>query len=380
VQEVVFAAGRVAYTIVYPDGSVYRLADGFLRTCNGGTDRAYAYLLVDHLRWLEFEALSPDAVRMGDLSRYMAAVGAEYAGPYGRPWRAGRAPYSQSSLGSAAACLKRFYQFQGTQGAGRELAREFDRKRLPARADRRRMFLGHVSGELPANPLRPQRTVRRRHPKMLAEGAREKLIGELRSARDQMIVTWLGDGGFRVGELCGLHLVDLHLREKADCGECVSPHVHICHREGNPNGSRAKSKHPWVAENGVVRGGQIRRASPAMVHAYFRYLTAEYPRTAAHGMLLVQLKGTRQGEPLSPAGVRQMMGRAGRRLGLGRTNPHAMRHGFATAVLDASNGNIMIARDAGGWASATTVEAIYGHADPHDLVFAAALDRVWGEP
>lgn len=75
-----------------------------------------------------------------------------------------------------------------------------------------------------------------------------------------------------------------------------------------------------------------------------------------------------------------MMGRAGRRLGLGRTNPHAMRHGFATAVLDASNGNIMIARDAGGWASATTVEAIYGHADPHDPVFAAALDRVWGEP
>jgi integrase len=56
-----------------------------------------------------------------------------------------------------------------------------------------------------------------------------------------------------------------------------------------------------------------------------------------------------------------------------------MRHGFATAVLDASNGNIMIARDAGGWASATTVEAIYGHTDPHDRVFAAALDRVWGE-
>jgi hypothetical protein len=64
------------------------LAEGFLRTCNGGTDRAYAYLLVDHLRWLEFESLSPETVTMRDLSRYMAAVGAEYAGPYGRPWRA----------------------------------------------------------------------------------------------------------------------------------------------------------------------------------------------------------------------------------------------------------------------------------------------------
>ena len=248
---------------------------------------------------------------MRDLSRYLAAVGAEYAGPYGRPWRAGKEPYSQSSLDSAAACLKRFYQFQGTQGANQELAGELDRKRLPSRADRRRMFLGHVARELPANPLRPAPAVRRRHPKMLADGAREALTGDLRSPRDKMIVTWLGDGGFRVGELCGLHLIDLHLREKADCGECVTPHVHICHRELNPNKSRAKAKHPWVIENGVLRGGQIRRASPAMVHAYFEYLTTEYPADAAHGMLLVQLKGPQRGEPLSTAGVRQMMGRAG---------------------------------------------------------------------
>ena len=302
VQEVVFPSGRVAYTILHPDGEADRLAEGFLRTCNGGTDRAYAYLLVDHLRWLEFESLSPETVTMRDLSRYMAAVGAEYAGPYGRPWRAGKEPYSQSSLDSAAACLKRFYQFQGTQGANQELAGELDRKRLPSRADRRRMFLGHVARELPANPLRPAPAVRRRHPKMLADGARETLIGDLRSPRDKMIVTWLGDGGFRVGELCGLYLIDLHLREKAGCGECVTPHVHICHRELNPNKSRAKAKHPWVIENGVLRGGQIRRASPAMVHAYFEYLTTEYPADAAHGMLLVQLKGPQRGEPLSTAG------------------------------------------------------------------------------
>ena len=44
---------------VHPDGEAHRLAEGFLRTCNGGTARAYGYLLVDHLRWLEFESLSP---------------------------------------------------------------------------------------------------------------------------------------------------------------------------------------------------------------------------------------------------------------------------------------------------------------------------------
>ena len=379
VQEVVLPSGRVTYTILCPDGGVHRLGDGFLRACNGGTDRAYAYLLVDHLRWLEFESLSPDTVTMRDLSRYMAALGAEYAGPYGRPWRAGQEPYSQSSLDSAAGCLKRFCQFQGTQGANQGLAGELDRRRLPAKADRRRMFLGHVARDVPASPLRPARAVRRRHPKMLADGAREKLLDDLRSPRNKMIVTWLGDGGFRIGELCGLHLIDLHLREKADCGDCASPHVRICHRELNPNKSRAKTKQPWVIENGVLRGGQIRRASPAMVHACFEYLTTEYPQTAAHGMLLVQLKGPQRGEPLPAAGVRQMMGRAGRRLGLGRTNPHVMRHGFANAVLDASNGNALFARDAGGWAPATTVEETYGHTDLHDPVFMAALDRAWGE-
>ncbi|WP_240797399.1 tyrosine-type recombinase/integrase [Streptomyces sp. F001] len=328
---------------------------------------------------MEFEGLSPESVSMQHLERYMAAVGAEYAGPYGRPWREGKKPYSQSSLDSAAACLKGFYRFQGTQGIHQELAAMSDRSRLPTKADRRRMFLGHVAQEVPANPLRPTRRVRRRHPKMLADGARETLIGGLQWARNRMIMTWLGDGGFRVGELCGLHLVDLHLREGADCGECTSPHVHICHREFNPNRSRAKIKEPWAVEGGVVTGGQIRRASPAMIHTYFEYLTMEYPASATHGMLLVQLKGHRRGEPLSPAGVRQMMGRAGRRLGLGRTNPHGLRHEFATAVLDATNGNMVIARDAGGWASAKTVEETYGHTDLHSPVFMAALDQVWGE-
>ena len=62
VQEAVFPSGRVAYTILHPDGEADRLAEGFLRACNGGTDRAYAYLLVDHLRWLEFESQSPAAI------------------------------------------------------------------------------------------------------------------------------------------------------------------------------------------------------------------------------------------------------------------------------------------------------------------------------
>lgn len=66
-----------------------------------------------------------------------------------------------------------------------------------------------------------------------------------------------------------------------------------------------------------------------------------------------------------------------------RTHPHTAsadtRHTFATAVLDASNGNLVVARDAGGWASVETVDEIYAHVDIHDPVFDAALRTVWGE-
>lgn len=271
-----------------------------------------------------------------------------------------------------------FYVFQASQGVGQEVAAALQRDRLPSRADRRRSFLGHALTELPANPLAPAGPYRR-HPKLPPEDARRRLVESLASARDRMAVTWLADGGFRVGELCGLHLVDLHLREGAACGDCRAAHVHICHRETNPNRARVKVKYPWVVEAGTVRGGMVRRVSPAMIHTYFEYMTTEYPRATEHGMLLVQLHGAQQGQPWAPAGVRGMLRRAGAREDLGRVRPHAFRHGFASGVLDASGGNSMIARDAGGWASATTVEEVYGHADVHDPVFSAALRKVWAD-
>lgn len=183
-----------------------------------------------------------------------------------------------------------------------------------------------------------------------------------------------------MGGLCGLHLVDLHLREGAACGECRAPHLHLVHRDLNLNQARAKVKRPWDERAGVVSGGVIHWVSPAMIHTYFEYMTTEYPATSRHGMLLVQQHGANTGEPLSTDGVRAMLERAGIRSQLGRVLPHSFRHQFATDLLDASGGNSMIARDAGGWASATTVEQIYGHADLHDPTFRTALATVWGEP
>jgi len=283
VQEMTRKDGRRSWTIVWPEGTVHRDADRFLRQHEGsGTQRTYAYLLVDHLRWLERECLALDAVGLRDLERYMGVVGAEVRAPLGEPWRVGKRPYGHATLSTAAACVKGFYLHQSLLEINRELGKALEAARLPSRADRRRSFLGHVTTSMPANPLAPQGP-RRRHPKMLPDGARDKLLETLNSARDRLTVTWLADGGLRIGELCGLHLVDLHLRENAACGQCRSPHLHVCHRLGNPNRARAKTKHPWRVEGATVTGGLIKRVSPAMVHTYFDYVTGEYPVAAVPG-------------------------------------------------------------------------------------------------
>ncbi|WP_442654194.1 hypothetical protein [Streptomyces pseudogriseolus] len=200
VQEIVRGDGRVCYTVVDADCSVVAEADGFLRTCRAGTDRTYAYVLVDHLRWLRFAGLDTGSVSLEDLRHYMAALGADYPGPFGLPWRENKRPYGHSALKTAAACLKGFYLHLGAHGVNPALAEALRVTKLPTRADRRRAMLGHVLHSMPTNPLAPAERVRR-HPKMLPEGAREMLLGAVSCARDRMVVTWLADGGFRIGEL-----------------------------------------------------------------------------------------------------------------------------------------------------------------------------------
>jgi len=382
VQEIFLGGGRRSWTILWPDGALHEEADRFLRRYDGepGTQRTYAYLLVDHLRWLEREALGLAEVRLRDLQRYMGIVGTEVRMPLGGPWRLGKQPYGNSTLSTAASVLKGFYLGLGDGNRSAELRSDLDRVRLPSKADKNRSLLGHVVSGMPANPLAPRKSVRR-HPKLLPDDGRARILRKVSTARDRMIVTWLYDGGFRIGEVCGLHLMDLHLRDNAECAQARAAHMHICHREGNLNEARAKTKYPWELVNGVVHGGLIRRVSPEMIHTYFAYMTSEYPRSAAigHGMLLVQLAGECHGQPLAPAGVRSMFRRAGLRAGLGRVHPHQTRHNFATAVLDVSGGNLMIARDAGGWASSATVDEIYGHTDIHAPQFDAALRKVWSE-
>ena len=143
--------GLRSWTIVWPEGTLHEEADRFLRVHDGsGTQKTYAYYLVDHLRWLERECLLLDAVQIRDLERYMGVVGADVRMPFGEPWRVGKRPYGRAALSTAAACLKGFYLHQSSLGISTRLGEALSRTRLPTRADRSRSFLGHVKTEMPA--------------------------------------------------------------------------------------------------------------------------------------------------------------------------------------------------------------------------------------
>src|SRR2546425_1372972 len=82
-------------------------ADKFLSSFGEGTQRTYAYHLVDHLRWLAANGYREDNITIQDLLRYLALCGAHYSGPLGIPWRV--TPLGESARAVRAACLKSYY-------------------------------------------------------------------------------------------------------------------------------------------------------------------------------------------------------------------------------------------------------------------------------
>ena len=81
--------------------STRRRTDSCAVTKAPGTQRTYAYVLVDHLRWLERECLTLDRVQLRDLERVYGhprrrgpnAVGRALAGRYATVWSRGTVDY-----------------------------------------------------------------------------------------------------------------------------------------------------------------------------------------------------------------------------------------------------------------------------------------------
>ncbi|QQZ19616.1 tyrosine-type recombinase/integrase (plasmid) [Rhodococcus sp. 21391] len=193
--------------------------------------------------------------------------------------------------------------------------------------------------------------------------------------------------GFAVAVACGDPLDadraargNRHVLRDHPCGERSGPHAHLVKRI-NPNRAAAKRGFPATVMDGIITGGIVRRASPAMVDSYHEYLAEDYHRVRAladSDLVLVQLAGQRAGAGLSTHGARQMIDRAGRRAGLGRVRPHTFRHTWATALTEATGGNTKAVADEGGWTSSRTVEDTYAHL-AGDPTLQAALEHIWTE-
>ena len=131
VQLVKHRDGRRSYVVLdFVSGSVDSRADKFLSSFGEGTQRTYAYHLVDHLRWLAANGYREDSVTIQDLLRYLALWGAHHYGPLGRPWRA--TPLGESARAVRATCLKSYYLDLTTrENVNAELRAALSARRLP---------------------------------------------------------------------------------------------------------------------------------------------------------------------------------------------------------------------------------------------------------
>lgn len=375
VQAIHHPDGRRSYLIVQGStGVVNQRADRFLRSKSPGTQSTYGYRLVEFFNWRDAHGLLDETLTIKDLERFMNSIGTEVdPGPLGLVGVTREEPLSSHAQSSASTAIKGYFlDLFDHEKVNEPLRDALIRERVGVPGT-------HGAKTVETNPIAPKKVNHRA--RLLPDQTWEALAqpGVLLTARDRMIVTWLYDAGLRVGELCGLRFCDLHLRQGHPCLESRHTHIHVVKREDNPNGARAKTAGPpLVGPDGIVRGGTIRRVSPEMLSAYWEYLTEDYHRARAladHDMVLVTLEQAHLGDAMTTKAVRAVVADAGQRAGLGRLRPHAFRHRWATEMLRLTGNSTMTAQ-AGGWASASTVENTYAHLiDTPELE--QALGTVW---
>jgi site-specific recombinase XerD len=174
-----------------------------------------------------------------------------------------------------------------------------------------------------------------------------------------------------VAELCGLHLVDLHLVPSASHLGCsvAGPHLHVARREDNENGALAKSLWPRVVP-----------VTKELVWLHDAYRTARdaVPEAAASDYLLVNLWRGPRGRALSVDAVEQLFVRLSSKVGF-PARPHMLRHSFASEVALVTKDPALV-KELLGHASVATTD-VYLHARWDDM--RAAVDahgRAFGSP
>ena len=143
-------------------------------------------------------------------------------------------------------------------------------------------------------------------PRVLSPAEVDALRTALRTHRDRAMVEAMVLGGLRRCEVLGLRLEDVNVGERR----------------------------VFVAEG---KGGRQRvvPVSPRFFSSLGDYLEHERPPTAVTRRVFVVLKGPRRGEPLSAAGVDEILEGARGRVGLDRATCHQLRHTCFTRLRQA---------------------------------------------
>ncbi|HXF67363.1 MAG TPA: tyrosine recombinase XerC [Burkholderiales bacterium] len=190
----------------------------------------------------------------------------------------------------------------------------------------------HGSGYNPCADIRPPKAARRLpHALSPEEAARLMEIGsgDPLAVRDKAILEVLYSSGLRLSELTGLALPDVNLRDAT---------VRVTGKGGKarivPLGRHARAAlETWLA----VRARLARGEEQALFVA-------------------------RDGRPLGPRAIQQRLAHWGRKLGLAeRVHPHALRHSFASHLLQ-SSGDLRAVQELLGHASLSTTQ-VYTHLD-----------------
>jgi len=358
------------WTVIDSDLRVMPVADAYLRHVRFGRDaaesttKAYAGAVALYLAWCA--ATGQDwGVAAGRMPSFVLWLRHSPTNPGATAGGVGAAAVrGPRRINGVLAGVRGFLAFAVDRGDAPpavlgQLYELADRRDLPAEA----------RGEDGAWRLRMKARHRvptvRQQPRRASDEDVLALLRACRSARDRLLVLLLARAGLRRGEVVGLRREDIHFRVDSSALGCSFPgsHLHVLRRH-NTNGAWAKSRHsrPVPADSLVVQ-------------AYDQYVAERATKIAAleSDFVFVNLFRAPLGAPMPPGAVNELLTAASRRAGLERAvHPHALRHGFASNILDAG-GSIDEVQELLGHASISSSQ-VYLHPAPERL--RAAVERV----
>jgi integrase/recombinase XerC len=317
-----------------------------VRNFSLATRRAYAFDLLNFLRFLVSRSLRLSAVVPTDLFDYLdwqrePVPGLESAVVVKISSRAGAAP---ATLNRRIAAVRGLFEYAVMAGSCERNPVPAARRSTGVRVQQRGI-LGHLG------PGRRGRSAGRlvRAPKRLPESLQARdvavFVADLQTARDRAMVLLMLLGGLRAMEVRGLLLsdVDLGLRRVRVLGK-----------------------------------GDKERTVPVDA-AFFTelaiYLRCERPPGCATRECFVVLRGSTRGQAMTEAGMRRIFRTHRARAGTPRVRPHRLRHTYGTQLASAGM-DLLVLRDLMGHASPeTTARYVHLTAETLAVEYAAALAR-----